>query len=113
VTTICGRLGVVAVSVGVGVGVGVGDVVGVGVVVGVGLGDAVGEAVGVGTGSSAGLALTDAAHTKGTTETAAAISGISRLAERTKTPDGSAFLGIKGFYVSRFARAQRTGLRAR
>jgi hypothetical protein len=97
VTTICGRVGVVAVSVGVGVGValavGVGDAVGLSV--GVGVGEAVGESVGAGIGSSAGLALTDAAHTNGTTETAAAISGISRRAERTQTPDGSVLLGIK------------------
>jgi hypothetical protein len=98
----CGRVDVsvgvgvgVALPVGVGVGVAVGLSVGVGTGAGEAVGEAVGESVGMGGGSSAGLALTDAAHTNGTTETAATISGISRLAGRTRTPDGSVFLRIK------------------
>jgi hypothetical protein len=95
--TMCGRDGAVAVLVGVGVGVGVGEVVAVGEGAGVGLsvGVGVGEAVGTGTGSSAGLALTDAAHSNGTTETAAAISGISRREVGTQAPARSGFLPIK------------------
>jgi hypothetical protein len=93
-------VGVGGAAVVVVVGVGVGEVVAVGEGDGLGLsvgdGDGVGlvEVVGTGTGLSAGLALTDAAHSSGTTE-AAAISGISRREVGTQAPARSGFLPIK------------------